>query len=102
MPSSGRVSCRLDTSSNTLSVLGWRASFHSCFSSWSITSEPSSHHRTSEPSSRLVYESCGSRRNDRSRDVTVAERSEKKWKVVVTPALLKRYPRLKEVPLMVK
>jgi hypothetical protein len=30
-----------------------------------------------------------------------AERSKKKWTVVVTPALLKRYPRLAEVPLMV-
>jgi len=27
-------------------------------------------------------------------------RSEKKWKVAVAPALLKRYPRLQEVPLV--
>jgi hypothetical protein len=29
------------------------------------------------------------------------KRSEKKWTVVVAPVLLKRYPRLQEVPLMV-
>jgi hypothetical protein len=28
------------------------------------------------------------------------ERSEKKWTIVIAPALLKRYPRLQEVPLM--
>jgi hypothetical protein len=30
------------------------------------------------------------------------KRSEKKWTVVVAPALLKRYPRLQEVPLMME